>query len=329
MPATTHPTATDPVAFARLVEPHRSALQAHCYRMLGSLPDAEDAVQDALVLAWRGLGGFEGRSSLRAWLFRIATNVCLKQLERGPRRLHPVDLGPAHTGVELAAPRDDLPWLTPFPVAAHDGYEQRESIELAFIAALQHLPARQRAVLLLRDVLGFRPAEIARMLDTSAAAVSSALQRAHETVAARAPALTQQETLERLGDEQLRAVVERYVAAWERDDVAAIVAMLTEDAAFAMPPRSEWFRGRDAIERFLRAWPMAPPRRRWRMRPVTVNGQAGVATWRMRGDAAEPHGIAALTLTPDGRIAAVTTFFMPDLFPAFGLPMDPAAPPDQ
>jgi len=187
----------DEAAFARVVAPHRAGLQAHCYRMLGSAADAEDALQEALLRAWRGLPGFEGRSSLRAWLYRIATNVCLKLIERRPRRVLPADHGPpAEPRERPGEPIAEPVWLEPYPDdAVADGraspearYEQRESVELAFVAALQHLPDRQRAVLLLRDVLGFSPAEIADALDASPAAIYSALQRAHKAVDERLPA---------------------------------------------------------------------------------------------------------------------------------------------
>ena len=228
----------DERAFEDLIAPYRAELHAHCYRMLGSLHDAEDALQDGLLRSWRGLAGFEGRSSLRSWLYRIATNSCLRMIERRPKRVLPVDYGPpteAHgaSGEPLA----ETVWLEPLPdgmAGIADGragpearYEQRESVELAFVAALQHLPARQRAVLILRDVLGFAPAEIAEALDTSAAAVSSALQRAHRTIDDLLPEQSQQATLRALGDERLRGIVATYVEAWERNDVDAILAMLT------------------------------------------------------------------------------------------------------
>src|SRR5688500_1806982 len=252
----------DEAAFRHVVEPHRAGLLAHCYRMLGSAADAEDALQEALLRAWRGLPAFEGRSSLRSWLYRIATNVCLKLLERRPRRVLPLDYGPPadpHTAPD--APREEIPWLDPYPDAAvADGpatpearYEQRESVELAFTAALQHLPERQRAVLLLRDVLGFSPAEIADALDATPASVYSMLQRAHETVDRRLPARSQQTTLRALGDRELRGIVDRYVRAWEDGDVGALTAMLTADATFAMPPRPSWYRGPEAIGAFLAA----------------------------------------------------------------------------
>src|SRR5215217_843912 len=202
----------DEAAFARLVAPHRAGLLAHCYRMLGSAHDAEDALQDALLRAWRGLRGFEGRSSVRGWLYSIATNVCLRALERRRRRILPQD----------GVPAGETLWLEPFPdrelrderPTPEARYEERESVELAFVAALQHLSPRQRAVLVLRDVLGFAPAEIATALDTSAAAVSSALQRAHKAIDELLPEQSQQATLRALGDARLRGIVERYADAW-------------------------------------------------------------------------------------------------------------------
>jgi RNA polymerase sigma-70 factor (ECF subfamily) len=206
------------------------------------------------------LGGFEGRSSLRSWLYRIATNACLRAIERRPRRVLPLDYGPAADPHDaLAAPLTESTWVEPFPDDA-DGpsvpearYEWRESIELAFVAALQHLPARQRAVLIPRDVLGFSAREVAETLDTSPASVDSALQRAHRSVDQRLPSQSQQATLRALGDERLSALVGGYVDAWERGDVEAVVAMLAQDARITMPPIPTWYRGRDAVAAFLAA----------------------------------------------------------------------------
>jgi RNA polymerase sigma-70 factor (ECF subfamily) len=308
----------DERAFESAVAPHRRELLAHCYRMLGSLADAEDALQEALLRAWRGLPGFQGRSSLRSWLYSIATNVCLRMIERRPKRVLPVDYGPA------SDPHDAEPvWLEPFPdeLIAEDGlaspearYEQRESVELAFVAALQHLPARQRAVLLLRDVLGFAPAEIADALGATPAAVYSALQRAHAAIDERLPARSQQATLRSLPDGQVREVVQRFADAWERADVAAMVALLVEDASFAMPPRPEWFRGRDAIGAFLAAGPLDRSER-WRMVPIRANGQLAFAVFGSGG----AHAIEVLTLDEDGRIADLTAFLEPETFAHFGL----------
>jgi RNA polymerase sigma-70 factor (ECF subfamily) len=319
----------DEGAFARVVQPHRAGLQAHCYRMLGSAPDAEDAMQETLLRAWRALPRFEGRSSLRSWLYRIATNVCLRVIEQRPKRVLPVDYGPPsdpHDAPE--APLVESVWLDPYPDDAladergspESRYEQRESVELAFLAALQHLPGRQRAVLLLRDVLGYAPAEIAAALDATPAAVYSTLQRAHAAVQARLPARSQQATLRSIGDERLRALVEGYVQAWEDGDVAAIVALLAEDTAFAMPPRPNWYRGRDVVGVFLAAHPLARSRR-WRLVPVGANAQPAFASYlAVDGGPWTAHGIEVLTLDADARISAVTAFHRPEAFSRFGLP---------
>src|SRR6266571_6071827 len=225
----------DEDAYRRLVEPRHAELHAHCYRMLGSVHDAEDALQDALLRAWRGMSRFEGRSSLRSWLYRIATNTCLDVIARRPKRVLPVDYGPAadpHDGP--GEPIVESIWVEPYPdekLGLEDGfaapearYEQRESVELAFIAALQHLPATQRAVLILREVLGFSAREVAESLETTVASVNSALQRARKSVDERLPDSSQQATLRSLGDQKLRELVGRYVDAWEQGDVDAVVA---------------------------------------------------------------------------------------------------------
>ena len=321
----------DEDAYGRLVGPHRAALLAHCYRMLGSVPDAEDALQEALLRAWRGLARFEGRSALRSWLFTIATNACLRAIERRPRRVLPIDYGPAadpHEGP--GAPLVESVWVDPYPderLGLEDGfagpearYEQRESVELAFIAALQHLPARQRAVLILRDVLGYSAREVADALETTPASVYSALQRAHRTVDERLPGQSQQATLRALGDAGLREVVDGYVDAWERGDADAVLAMLAEDATMAMPPMPAWYRGRDAVADFLRGWPLAGGLR-WRLVPVRANGQTAFGTylWDTDKESFMPHGVSVVTLH-DSRIAEITTFLDPAAFGRFGLP---------
>jgi RNA polymerase sigma-70 factor (ECF subfamily) len=321
----------DEAAFGRLVEPHRGALTAHCYRMLGSVQDAEDAVQDALLRAWRGLARFEGRSALRTWLYTIATNACLKAIERRPKLVLPIDYGPAtdpHDGP--APPLVESVWIDPYPderLGLGDGlagpearYEQRESVELAFIAALQHLPARQRAVLIMREVLGFSGQEVADALETTPASVYSALQRAHRSVAERLPERSQQATLRALGDDALREAVDAFVAAWERGDVSALATMLTDDATIAMPPMPTWYRGRDAVTAFLRRYPLAPGMR-WSIVPVAASGQPAFGFYRWRADTGRfvAHSIEVLTF--DGpRIAALTAFIAPEAFERFGLP---------
>src|SRR6266487_5782838 len=212
-------------AFGRLVGPYQRELQAHCYRMLGSYADAEDALQETLLRAWRGLGRFEGRSSFRSWLYRIATNACLRAIERRPKRVLPIDYAPAADPHDRPAePVSDPIWVEPYPdtdlglagLAGPDArYEQREAVELAFIAALQHLPARRRAVLILRDVLGFSARETAHVLDTTPASVNSALQRARETAKTRLPGQSQQSAMRSLGDKRLRDLVQRFTDALE------------------------------------------------------------------------------------------------------------------
>jgi RNA polymerase sigma-70 factor (ECF subfamily) len=321
----------DEDAFAQLIAPYRAELTAHCYRMLGSFHDAEDALQESLLRAWRGLARFEGRSSLRSWLYTIATNVCLRAIERRPKRILPIDYGPAaDPHVAPGEPLVESVWVEPYPDeilgladerAAPDArYEQRESVELAFIAALQHLPAGQRAVLILRDVLGFTGAEVADALETTPDAVYSSLQRAHKTVDERLPARTQQATLASLGGEGLREIVRAFVEAWERADIDALTAKLAEDAAFTMPPLPEWFRGRDAIATFLSERPLSG-KIRWRVIPTRANGQPALGhySWDEEAGAFVPHGIDVLTLDGD-RISEITIFRNPEGFTRFGLP---------
>jgi RNA polymerase sigma-70 factor (ECF subfamily) len=321
--------AVDSASFEELIEPYRAELYAHCYRMLGSVHDAEDALQDALLRGWRGLPQFEGRSSLRSWLYRIATNSCLRLVERRPKRVLPIDYVPhSDPHDELAQPLVESVWIEPYPdasigdsFASPDArYEQRESVELAFVAALQHLPARQRAVLILRDVLGFSGAEVAETLETTPKAVYSALQRAHRTVDKHLPALSQQETLRSLGDVRVREIVERYMDAWERGDVDAIVAMLADDAILAMPPRPTWYRGLEAARVFLARGPLAPTHSR-RLWPAHANGQLAVGSRYLEypGHPAVLQVLQLLTLDTSGRIADITAFVGTEL-ELFGVP---------
>jgi RNA polymerase sigma-70 factor, ECF subfamily len=314
--------AGDHDAYRHLVEPHRGELHAHSYRMLGSVQDAEDAVQDALLRAWRALPRFEGRSTTRSWLYRITTNACLTRIARRPKRVLPVD----GTG---AAPLVETVWLEPYPderLDPADGsagpdarYDRRESVELAFIAALQHLPGTQRAVLILREVLGFSAAEAAEILDTSVPSVNSALQRARKAVGERLPDQSQQAALRALGDRRLGEIVERYVDAWERGDAAAIVAMLAADATFSMPPNAEWYRGRAAILDFLPRGPLSMPRK---FVTVGANGHLAFGTycWEDEPRRWRANAIHLLTLRADGEIAEMTAFLDRGVFGAFGLP---------
>ena len=311
--------AGDESAFESLIGPHRAELHAHCYRMLGSVHDADDAMQEVMLRAWRSIGRFEGRSSLRSWLYTIATNVCLTQLERRPKRVLPLDYGGAAAGDEPAGrPVVESVWVEPYPdelIGLQDGYaapearyEQREGIELAFIAALQHLAPNQRAVLILREVLGFSAKEAADLLETSVPSINSALQRARAAVEERVPAQTQQQTLRALGDDELKELVDRYVDAWERDDVEAFTAMLADDASFAMPPLATWYAGRDGIATWARLGPMSGEFR-WRTTYTRANGQPALAfySWDEDEQAYMPFALNVLTLS--GReVSNVTAF---------------------
>jgi RNA polymerase sigma-70 factor, ECF subfamily len=321
----------DDDAFGRLAGPYRGELHAHCYRMLGSAADAEDALQETLLRAWRGLPRFEGRSSFRSWLYKIATNACLRAIEQRPRRVLPVDYGPVgDTSDTPAAPVTEAVWLEPYPderlglssglASPEARYEEREGVELAFIAALQHLPARQRAVLIIRDVLGFSARETAAALETTPVSVDSALQRAHKAVDQRLPQRSQQATLRSLSDGTLKQIAQRYVTAWERNDVDAVVAMLAEDAKLAMPPLPTWYRGREQIAIFLSRGPLAEATR-WRLIPARANAQLafGAYAWDDKTQAFAPRAVDVLTLC-GAQIQEITAFLTPDAFGSFGLP---------
>jgi RNA polymerase sigma-70 factor (ECF subfamily) len=321
----------DERAFGLLVEGRRAELQAHCYRMLGSLHDAEDALQDTLLRAWRGLRGFDGRSSLRTWLYRIATNVCLDTIARRTNRVLPVDYGPAadpHAGP--GEPVGASVWVEPYPdsllgvEAGHSTpearYELRESVELAFVAALQHLPGRQRAVLVLREVLGFSAREVAESLHTSVASVNSALQRARRTIGQRLPARSQQALLRERGEDDLQDLVRRFVEALERGDVKAIVALLTDDVVFEMPPYPRWYRGRDDV---AESWllPDDGSAERLRFLPAQANGQLALGAYALDAASGSYLPVALDVLTLDERgITGITAFRAPELFARFGLP---------
>lgn len=298
-------------AFDALVAPHRDALLRHCYRMLASPHDAEDAVQETLLRAWRALPAFEGRASVRTWLYRIATNTCLSMIQRTPRRVLRVH---DHAEGDPSAPPDpplaESVWIAPLPDQPEHRYEDKEAVELAFVAALQHLTARQRAVLVLREVLGFTGAETAAMLDSNADAVYSLLQRAHQAIDDRLPAISQQEIARSLGDERLRVLAGRFVGAWEDGDADALAALLAEDAVLTMPPRPTWFRGREAIRAFVAREPMRPGRR-WRLQPAPCNGQLAFDC-RLAGDPGL-HSTFVLTLDGDGRIAELTAFLQEEM----------------
>jgi RNA polymerase sigma-70 factor, ECF subfamily len=315
--------AGDDAAFTRLVAPLRRELHAHCYGILGSAHDAEDALQDGLVRAWKALASFEGRSSLRSWLYSVVTHACLDAARRRGRRAMPVDLGPAsHHAVVDSAPRTDIAWLEPYPdeMLADARYEQREAVELAFVAACQHLPGNQRAALLLFDVLGFSAAEIADMMRTSRASVNSALQRARVVVAERVPPRTQQQTLRELDDTRLREIVTGFSGALERRDTDGLVALLTEDVTWTMPPLPHWYQGLAAVTEWAVRVPLGSCGA-WQHLPTSANGQPAVACY-LWDDAAGAHlawAVNVLTLRGH-RIAGVTSFLGREQVTAFGLP---------
>jgi RNA polymerase sigma-70 factor (ECF subfamily) len=326
----------DQAAFGSLTEPHRRPLQVHCYRMLGSLHDAEDLVQETLLRAWRGIDRFEGRASFRSWLYRIATNACLNAIasRRGASRVLPEAYGPPAQSAPVGTiepPSTEIAWLEPYPDALLEGipdsapgpdarYDLHESVQLAFVAAIQHLPPRQRAVLLLRDVLGWSANEAAELLDGSVASVNSALQRARATLAKRLPT----EELDSLAapDEGQRALLDRYVQAWEMTDLDGLVALLREEAVLSMPPHALWYSGAAAI-RGLLAWA-------WRARgpgdvrivPIAANRQPAYAQYHRDAEKEEWHAHSIwLPSLKGGAIVALHGFISPDPFPAFELPI--------
>ncbi|HWE14840.1 MAG TPA: RNA polymerase subunit sigma-70 [Solirubrobacteraceae bacterium] len=327
--------AGDAQAFQGLVEPYRRELHVHCYRMLGSLQDAEDAVQEALVSAWRGLGSFEQRASLRAWLYSIATHRCLNLLRDAARRPQTIPGLP----FEVPEPtrRAEPLWLEPYPdawleqlpdrSAGPDArYEMREAVGLAFVTALQRLPARQRVVLVLRDVLGFRAGEVAEMLDLSQATVTSALQRARAGLEARMPPV--RERAPAPGSVMERELADRFADAFERGDIEDLIALLSEDAWVTMPPEPFEYQGHDAIAEFLRHAPFAASGGRQTILVATrANGQLAFAHYFCDPGAAAAHATAILVLTLAGRrISALSRFGGADLVEAFGLPASRRAP---
>jgi RNA polymerase sigma-70 factor, ECF subfamily len=324
-------------AFQHVAEPYRRELQLHCYRMLGSFHDAEDLTQETFLRAWRGLSGFEGRSSFRAWLYRIATNACLNALASRARRVlpemegPPSDLPPDH--LLETGPATEIAWLQPYPDTALEGiadaapgpdarYEMREAMQLAFIAAIQHLPPRQRAVLLLRDVLGWSAAESARLLDTSIGSVNSVLQRARATLEKRRPAGPP--SSQPAPSDRQRVLLDRYVRAWEGADTEGFVALLKEDATLAMPPWTHWYRGRDWSRTFFsKAWTAYAG---FRLVAIGANCQPGFAFYACKpGDEIfRAHSVQILEIR-GGAIASMTKYVKPlgpALFADFGLPLN-------
>ncbi len=312
--------------FARLTDPFRPELLAHCYRMLGSVHDAEDQVQETLLRAWRSFEQFEGRASLRTWLYRIATNACLRAIETRRRRPLPSGLGLPGENPEgpMATARPEVPWLEPIPDALvppefadpASVTTTRAGIRLAFIAALQYLPARQRAVLILRDVLGWHAAEVADLLGTTTTATNSALQRARAQLQQVAPS---EDEIREPSDPGDLAMLNRYAAAFENADMAALTELLRDDAVLEMPPLPAWFAGREHIALFLRAHLLRQPGE-FAMVPTAANGQPAVGAYRRGPDGLfRANAIEVLTLKAS-RIARITVFLDPTLFPKFALP---------
>ncbi|RCG23965.1 RNA polymerase subunit sigma-70 [Sphaerisporangium album] len=321
-PAHTHPRQD----FPRLADPFRRELLAHCYRMTGSVHDAEDLVQETYLRAWRSFDGFEGRSSLRTWLYRIATSACLTALRSRGRRALPTGLG--GPGADPADPLTALPevtWLEPLPDALAGAapadpaaiVTSRESVRLAFVAALQHLPPRQRAVLILRDVMQWRAAEVASMLDLTTTAVNSLLQRARAQLARVSPS---EETVAEPTAARERELLDRYVAAFERKDVGAIVELFRADAVWEMPPYTAWYQGRERIARHLETVCPARPGRVLLV-PVTANGRPAFGLYLRDGEDGgyRAFTLQVLTVAPAG-ITHVANFMSPGLFETFGLP---------
>ncbi|MEV4559772.1 sigma-70 family RNA polymerase sigma factor [Kitasatospora sp. NPDC049285] len=299
------------------LEPYRGELTAYCYRMLGSFQEAEDLVQETLLRAWKARERYDPlRASVRTWLYRIATNVCLTALEGRARRPLPSGLGAPSEDVNVPlTPAGDVPWLEPFPDARFD-VERRADLRLAWVAAVQHLPARQRAVLVLREVLAFSAAEVAGQLDTTVAAVNSALQRARAAVAEVGDA----DRLREPDDPEVRAVVQRYLLAFEAADVPALVRLLAEDAVLEMPPVPLWYRGRGYYGQFMeRVFAMRGAG--WAMRELTANGQPALAAYAPAGPLLRLHSLQVLTVV-DGLVTDNVVFADPRGFAGFGLPLE-------
>ncbi|MGZ0153119.1 RNA polymerase subunit sigma-70 [Kribbella sp. WER1] len=307
--------------FAEAAERYRHELRVHCYRMLGSFDDAEDVVQETLLRAWRGRQSFEGRSSLRAWLYRIATNVCIDDVRR-PQRVLPYQLEPASFPATALPAREDVPWLQPFPDVLLDRAEEpdaaairRETIELAFLLAIQHLPPRQRAVLIFRDVLGWSARETAAAVGLSVAAVNSALQRARPVLRDHLPAHRSDWSANAPSDDE-RKLLQRYVTAWDNADPAALAALMHEDVRITMPPYPFWFEGRvDALRSLTPNFDG-----RWRFHPTTVNRQPALAAY-LRSPGGNTYRLFALDVfrLESGRIAEITAFETTD-HQMYGLP---------
>jgi RNA polymerase sigma-70 factor (ECF subfamily) len=328
--------AGDQREFSGLTEPYRHELQLHCYRILGSLQDAEDIVQETLLRAWRRLDTYEGRASLRAWLYKIATNACFDALAKRPRRVLPMaHSAPADPRQPFAPPVTEPIWLEPYPddlIAEPEAgpearYSLRESVSLAFLAALQSLPPRQRAVLILCDVLDWRASEAAQLLDITVAAVNSALHRARVTMNKRYHVHGRDTLAAASIDDDLRPLLDRYVQVWEAADINGLVELLREDATLSMPPMPTWYAGRDAIIAAAQAMIFAGDARgRWLMQPVRANRQPACAVYqRAAAGVYQAFGISVLTIEQD-QVANIVTFIDSELFPRFNLPLEIVSP---
>ena len=308
--------------FVRQADPYRRELLAHCYRMLGSVYDAEDLVQETYVRAWRSYDNFEGRSSMRTWLHRIATNACLNALESRSRRPLPIGLGaPSSDPADNLVEQREVPWLEPMPDALLQSdpaavVANREGIRLAVIAAMQFLPPRQRAVLILRDVLQWPAAEVGEMLDMTTASVNSALQRARAQL--QEATVTAEEVAEP-AEADRRELLDRFVAAFEAYDVAALVEIFTKDAVWEMPPFTGWYQGAEDIARLIGTRCPAQGPGDMKLVPTMANGQFAYGLYMRDGDTYRPFNLPVLTLTPDG-VSHVSCFFDTRLFATFGLP---------
>jgi RNA polymerase sigma-70 factor (ECF subfamily) len=314
----------DVAEFPQVTDPYRRELFAHCYRMTGSVHDAEDLVQETYLRAWRAYHNFEGRSSVRTWLYRIATNVCLTALEGKDKRPLPTGLGaPSTTPEQGLVEQRETPWLEPVPDAMLDQSDpatavaSRDSIRLAFIAALQHLPARQRAVLILRDVLKWRAAEVAEALETTTTAVNSVLQRARAQLA---DADLTEDTVREPDSAEQRALLDRYVNAFWEKDIDTIVELLTQDAIWEMPPFVGWYHGAETIGRLIDTHCPGGVHD-MRMVRTMANGQPAFGLYMREADSVfRPFQLQVLTLGRTGRVSHVAAFFDTDLFATFGLP---------
>jgi RNA polymerase sigma-70 factor (ECF subfamily) len=317
MPTTRSPTVSPPEGeFTRMAAPLRSDLLAHCYRMLGSVHDAEDAVQETYVRAWRAYDRFDGRSSLRTWLYTIATRACLRSIEQSKRRALPSGIGsPTDDPINaIGAARTEVPWLEPLPTGDPAGsVERRSDLRLAFVATLQLLPARQRVALILREVLDWSAGEIAELLETSPAGANSLLQRARATLSK-----VSEHDFAEPDQATARALLDGYANAFENADIDALLEVLTQDAVWEMPPYSAWFTGRERIVEFLRS-KVSPPGQEL-MLPVEANHQPALASYLRRDDGKyEAHSLHVLTLSPTG-ISRVVAFIHTTMLPKFGRP---------